>query len=185
MTRISEKRIAASKPKRADRLKRRLDRECRRIAEIEKARGRSANLAIFRQVAARLPHEPDRRRRLALAGERGKEGFALSAGLAAPRRLPCGQEWRKRRRGGLARVAALTRHSAVRSPARGGTARRPPIPPRASSRRRRNGGLSLAAARRKAGSPPPPRSGGQASSIRRPAPRPVRRPAPRGVKASA
>ena len=59
----------------ADRLQRRLDRERGVIAEIEKRRGPGAKLAIFGQIAARLAHEPDRRRFLSLARKRGEEGL--------------------------------------------------------------------------------------------------------------
>ena len=45
------------------------------IAEIEKRRRLRPKLAIFGQVAARLAHEPDRRRFLPLASKRGEEGL--------------------------------------------------------------------------------------------------------------
>ncbi len=59
----------------ADRLQRRLDRERGVIAKIEKRRGLGPKLAIFRQVAPGLAHEPDRRRFLPLARKRGEEGL--------------------------------------------------------------------------------------------------------------
>jgi len=74
MTRISEKMIAASK------LKRRIgcsvtSAAFRREAKIEEAAGPGAQFAIFRQVTAGLPHHPDRRYRLPVAGQYVKEGF--------------------------------------------------------------------------------------------------------------
>ena len=68
----------------ADGLQRRLDSQGGRVAEIEKRRGFRANIAIFRQIAAGLAHEPDRRRPLPLAGERGEERLAR-------------EPWRRRR----------------------------------------------------------------------------------------
>ena len=61
MTRMSEKMIAASNVETADWLQRHFGGEFRREAKIEKAAGFGAHLAIFRQVAAGLPHHPDRR----------------------------------------------------------------------------------------------------------------------------
>src|SRR5580693_2635345 len=66
----------------ADRLKRRLNRQRGVIAKIEKCRGLLPKIAVFGQVAARLAHEPDRRRFLPLACKRGEEGL----GQAYPRR---------------------------------------------------------------------------------------------------
>jgi hypothetical protein len=60
----------------ADRLQRRLDGEGGVIAKIEKGRGFRPKIPVFRQIAPRLAHEPDRRRRLPLAGERGEERLA-------------------------------------------------------------------------------------------------------------
>ena len=60
----------------ADRLQCRLDGEGGVVAKIEEGRGFRPKLAVFRQVAPRLAHEPNRRRRLTLAGERGEERFA-------------------------------------------------------------------------------------------------------------
>ena len=59
----------------ADRLQRDLGGVIRREAQIEKAAGLGAQFAIFRQIAAGLPHHPDRRHRLAAAGKHFKKGF--------------------------------------------------------------------------------------------------------------
>ena len=59
----------------ADRLQRDLGGVFRREAQIEKAAGLGAQFAIFRQIAAGLPHHPDRRYRLPAAGKHFKEGF--------------------------------------------------------------------------------------------------------------
>ena len=64
---MSEKMIAASNAETADRLQRHLGGEFRCEAEVEKAAGFRAQLAIFRQVTAGLPHHPDRRYGLAVA----------------------------------------------------------------------------------------------------------------------
>ena len=56
-------------------LQRRLDRKRGRIAEVEEGGRGGANLAIFRQVAAGLPHQPDWRDGLALARQRSKQRF--------------------------------------------------------------------------------------------------------------
>ena len=53
----------------ADRLQRDLGSKLRREAEIEEAAGLGAHLAIFRQIAAGLPHHPHRRNGLSLAGQ--------------------------------------------------------------------------------------------------------------------
>ena len=72
---MSEKMIAASK------LKRRIGCSVtsaaifRREAQIEKAAGLGAHFAIFRQIAAGLPHHPDRRNLLPAAGKHFEEGF--------------------------------------------------------------------------------------------------------------
>jgi len=55
-----DRRVQAKAP---DRLQRRFDRQVRRETEVEKARRPRTQLAVFRQVAAGLAHEPDRRRR--------------------------------------------------------------------------------------------------------------------------
>ena len=52
-----------------DRLQRHFGGKFRREAQIEKAAGLGAQFAIFRQIAAGLPHHPDRRHRLPAAGE--------------------------------------------------------------------------------------------------------------------
>ena len=59
----------------ADRLQRDFGGIFRREAQIEKAAGLGAQFAIFRQIAAGLPHHPDRRYRLPAAGKHFKEGF--------------------------------------------------------------------------------------------------------------
>jgi hypothetical protein len=46
-----------------------------REAEIEKAAGFGSQFPIFRQIAAGLPHHPDRRNRLSLAGKHIEERF--------------------------------------------------------------------------------------------------------------
>ncbi len=56
-----------------DRLQRDLDGLFRRVAEFEERSGRGADGAILRQVASRLPHQPDRRRRKARPGQRLQE----------------------------------------------------------------------------------------------------------------
>src|SRR5882672_9198078 len=59
----------------ADRLQRDLGGELRREAQIEEAAGLGAELAIFRQIAAGLPHHPDRRHGLPLPAEYVEKGF--------------------------------------------------------------------------------------------------------------
>jgi hypothetical protein len=49
--------------------------EFRCEAEIEKAAGFGPDLAIFRQIAAGLPHHPDRRHRLPAAGKDLNKGL--------------------------------------------------------------------------------------------------------------
>ncbi len=67
----------------ADRLQRDFGGEFRREAQIEKAAGFGAHFAIFRQIAAGLPHHPDWRYRLPAAGKHFKEGFnGLNLGQA-------------------------------------------------------------------------------------------------------
>ena len=61
--------------KTADRLQRDFGGEFRREAEIEKAAGPGAHFTVFRQIAAGLPHHPDRRHRLPSAGQHFEEGF--------------------------------------------------------------------------------------------------------------
>ena len=67
-----DRRIEAEPP---DRLQRHLGGKFRVEAEIEEAAGLGAQLAIFRQIAAGLPHHPDRRNGLPLAGEDVDEGL--------------------------------------------------------------------------------------------------------------
>jgi hypothetical protein len=50
-------------PEPPHRLQGHLDRLVRRVAEIEERAGRRPHRAIFRQIASRLTHQPDRRRR--------------------------------------------------------------------------------------------------------------------------
>ena len=59
----------------ADRLQRDFGGEFRREAQIEKAARLGAHFAIFRQIAAGLPHHPDRRHRLPAAGKHFEERF--------------------------------------------------------------------------------------------------------------
>ena len=58
-----------------DRLQRDLGGMIRREAEIEKAAGLGAQRAIFRQIAAGLPHHPERWHLLPAAGQNFKERF--------------------------------------------------------------------------------------------------------------
>jgi len=58
-----------------DRLQRDLGGVLRREAQIEKAARLGPQFAIFRQIAAGLPHHPDWRYRLPAAGKQFKEGF--------------------------------------------------------------------------------------------------------------
>ena len=58
---MSEKRIADVEIKAPDRLKRRFDRELRRIGEIEHRIDLGAQGPIFGKEAPRLAHQPDRR----------------------------------------------------------------------------------------------------------------------------
>ena len=64
----------------ADRLQRHLGGQFRIEAEIEEAAGLGAHLAIFRQIAAGLPHHPDGRDGLPLAGEHVDEGLCRRLG---------------------------------------------------------------------------------------------------------
>ncbi len=68
----------------ADRLQRRLGGELGREAEIEEGWGAFPELAIFRQVAPGLAHQPERRHRQSFAGKRPQERFRR----VAPDRLP-------------------------------------------------------------------------------------------------
>ena len=72
-TRMSENRIAASKPKRRIGCSVASAASVGRVAEVEERRRLGADLAIFGQIAAGLAHQPDRRGRLADAGEGGEE----------------------------------------------------------------------------------------------------------------
>ena len=64
----------------ADRLQRDFGGVFRREAQIEKAAGLGAQFAIFRQIAAGLPHHPDRRHRLPVAGKHFEERFTAEFG---------------------------------------------------------------------------------------------------------
>ena len=67
----------------ADRLQGDFGGEFRREAQIEKAPRLGAHFAVFRQIAAGLPHHPDRRHRLAAAGKHLEERFfGLNLGQA-------------------------------------------------------------------------------------------------------
>ena len=59
----------------ADRLQSDFGGEVRREAKIEKAAGLGADFAVFRQIAAGLPHHPDRRDGLPAAGKHREERF--------------------------------------------------------------------------------------------------------------
>ena len=59
----------------ADRLQRHLGGIFRREAQVEKAAGLGAQFAILRQITAGLPHHPDRRYRLPVAGQHFEKGF--------------------------------------------------------------------------------------------------------------
>ena len=59
----------------ADRLQRNLGGIFRREAEVEETSGLGAQLAIFGQITAGLPHHPDRRYLLPVAGKHVDEGF--------------------------------------------------------------------------------------------------------------
>ena len=61
--------------KTADRLQRDFGGAFRIEAQIEEAAGLGAQLAIFRQIASGLPHHPDRRHRLPVAGQHFNKGF--------------------------------------------------------------------------------------------------------------
>jgi hypothetical protein len=63
----------------ADRLQRHLGGEIRREAEIEKAAGSGANIAVFGQVTAGLVHHPERRNWLAPAGQHFEKGLTGGA----------------------------------------------------------------------------------------------------------
>ena len=59
----------------ADRLQRHLFGKTRRVAEIEKRTRLFAGLAIFGQIASRLPHDPDRQRPDRFAVEHAENRF--------------------------------------------------------------------------------------------------------------
>ena len=63
-----------------DRLQRDLGRRVRVLAELEEAEAR-AHRAVLRHVAARLPHEPDRRVRRGLAETRVEEAAGTAGGM--------------------------------------------------------------------------------------------------------
>jgi len=54
----------------AHRLQRDLGRKLRRVAQVEEAAGLGPDLMVLGQVAAGLPHQPNRRRRQHLARKR-------------------------------------------------------------------------------------------------------------------
>ena len=64
--------------KSTDRLKRRFSRELRRETELKKISGFLTQLSIFRQIAAGLSHQPDRRRTATLAIENIEKRFCHS-----------------------------------------------------------------------------------------------------------
>ncbi len=88
-----DRRVEAEAP---NRLQGRLDGEPRRVAKIEERGCRRAQLPIFRQIASGLPHQPHRRAFLALAGERGEEGFGHGRIPVSP---DCSRETRSEARG--------------------------------------------------------------------------------------
>src|SRR5712671_7609472 len=65
------------------RLQRRLSGELRGEAQLEKIRHLAAQLAVFRQVAPRLPHEPYRRRRHGNTAQRLQQRLGAAAGFGA------------------------------------------------------------------------------------------------------
>ena len=73
----------------ADRLQRHLGGILRREAEIEKAAGLGAQLAILRQIAAGLPHHPYRRHLLPAAGQYLEKGF--HGGFLGQSKSSCGR----------------------------------------------------------------------------------------------
>ena len=86
-----EKMYGAIEGEAADRLQRYLGGVFRREAEVEKAAGLRAQRAIFGQIAARLPHHPERRHSLAAARENLEKwlrGRALGQGVFR-RFVPC------------------------------------------------------------------------------------------------
>ena len=76
-TRMSENRIAASKPKRRIGCKVTSVGQLGREAQIEEASGFRAQVAILGQIAPGLAHEPHRRRRLATASEDVEDRFGV------------------------------------------------------------------------------------------------------------
>src|SRR6185312_4637989 len=73
----------------ADRLQGDFAGKIRVEAEVEDAAGSGADLAIFRQVTARLPHHPDRGRLTLLPAEHVEQGLWVV--LAQGKRLPNGR----------------------------------------------------------------------------------------------
>ncbi len=76
--RMSLNRIAASKPIAADRLQRHFRRQVRRRAKCNEIGCLRPQRAILRQIAARLAHQPDRRRPDRLAGQCPQQGLRCS-----------------------------------------------------------------------------------------------------------
>ena len=70
----------------ADRLQRHFGGQFRCEAQIEKAAGLGAHVAVFRQIAAGLAHHPDRRHRLPAAGEHLDKRFDV--GMAGQSLVP-------------------------------------------------------------------------------------------------
>ena len=73
--RMSENRIAAIHAVAADRLQRDLGRQLRVGAERDEVAGLGPDLAVFRQVAAGLAHQPHRRRPDGLPGQGAQHGL--------------------------------------------------------------------------------------------------------------
>jgi hypothetical protein len=72
--RKQNRRIKAEAP---NRLQRHLGRQLRIEAEVEKRRGLLANGPVFRQIPARLAHEPDRRDGQPFIGQDAKKGLGV------------------------------------------------------------------------------------------------------------
>src|SRR5258708_27785387 len=69
----------------ADRLQRDFGGKLRGKTQVEKAPRFGAQFAIFRKIAAGLPHHPDRRHLLPAAGKHLKEGVFRAVGLGQAR----------------------------------------------------------------------------------------------------
>ena len=80
MTRISENRIAASKPKSPNGLQSHFRGEFGIEAKLEKAARPRPHRAVFRQIAAGLPHQPYRRYRLSVAGQDSQQRLVHERG---------------------------------------------------------------------------------------------------------